>query len=78
MLFFLFCVVFNSSFTIPEVIENAKLKLALAIPIETPKTLANQAIEMPPFVADKRINDLSKQSETATYLLSLLLINSLS
>ena len=42
------------------VIENTKLKLALAIPIGTPTTVANYAIDIPPLVADKTIEDLSK------------------
>ena len=44
--FFLFCVAFNSFFTIPAEIENARLKLALAIPAGAPMTAANDAIEM--------------------------------
>ena len=59
--FFLFLVVFNSFFfTIPVEIENARLKLALAIPTGAPITVANDAIEMLPVVTDKTINDLSK------------------
>ena len=58
-LFVLCC--FNSFFVIPMVIiENAKLKLALADPTGAPITLANEAIETPPLVADKTIKDLSK------------------
>ena len=41
-------------------------------------TVANDAIEILPVVTDKTINDLSKQSKEATYLQSILLINSLS
>ena len=37
--FFLFRVIFNNFFTIPIVIENAKLKLALAIPTGGPITV---------------------------------------
>ena len=51
--FFLFLVIFDNFFTIPVVIENARLKLALAIPIGTPVTVANNAIEMLPLVANK-------------------------
>ena len=58
--FFLFLVVFNSIFTIPVEIENARLKLALTIPIGAPITVANDAIEMLPVVIDKTINDLLK------------------
>ena len=41
--------------TIPIVIENAKLKLALAIPTVAPIAVGNEAIEMLPLVADKTI-----------------------
>ena len=58
--FFLFLVVFNSFFTIPVEIENARLKLAVIIPTGAPMTVANDAIEMLPVVTDKTINDLSK------------------
>ena len=58
--FFLLLVVFNSFFTIPVQIENARLKLALVIPAGAPVTVANDAIEMLPVVTDKTINDLSK------------------
>ena len=58
--FFLFRVVFNNFFTILIVIENVKLKLSLAIPTGNPITVANEAIEMLPLVADKTIKDLSK------------------
>ena len=60
------------------VIENEKIKLALAIPTGPPVTVSNYAIDIPPFVADKTIKDLSKQSKEVSYLLSLLLINYLS
>ena len=56
--FFLFLVVFSNFFTIPVVIENARLKLALAIPAGAPITVANDAIEMLPVVTDKTITDL--------------------
>ena len=75
---FLFLNVFNSFFMIPVEIENARLKLALTIPTDALMTVANCAIEMLPDVTDKTINDLPKQSKEAIYLLSLLLINSLS
>ena len=58
-------------------IKNAILKLALTIPTGAPMRVANDAIEMLPVVADKTINDLSKESKEAMYLLSLLLINCL-
>ena len=60
MFFFLFLVVFNSFFMIPEEIENARLKLAHTIPTGAPVTVANDAIQMLPVVTDKTINDLSK------------------
>ena len=56
--FFLFYVVFNSLFTIPVKIKNARLKLALLVPTSAPITNANGAIEMQPVVTDKKINDL--------------------
>ena len=58
---FLFIVAFNSfSYTIPVKIENARLKLAHAIPAGAPITVANDTIEMLPVVTDKAINNLSK------------------
>ena len=65
--FFLFLVVFNSFFTIPVEIENARLKLALTIPTGAPIRVADDAIEMIPVVTDKTINDLSKYSKEAIY-----------
>ena len=53
--FFLFHVVFNSFFTISVVIENKKLKLALAFYTGAPITLANEAIETPPFLQIKQL-----------------------
>ena len=44
----------------PVDIENAGLKLALAIPTGAPITVANDAIEILPLVTDKTIKDLSK------------------
>ena len=58
--FFLFLVVFNSFFTIPIKIGNARLNLALAIPTGATVTVANDTIETLPVVTDKTINDLSK------------------
>ena len=60
------------------VIENARLQLAPIIPTGAPITVANDAIEMLPVATDKTVNDLSKQSKRAIYLLRFLLINSLS
>ena len=58
--FFLFLVVFNSFFTIPVEIENARLKLALTIPTGAPMAVANDAVQMLLVATDKTINDLSK------------------
>ena len=57
--FFLFLVVFNNFFTIPVDNENVRLRLALPIPTGVPITVANDAIETLPLVADKTIKDLS-------------------
>ena len=66
MFFFLFRVVFKHFSTISVAIENARLKHTLktkVIPTGAPITVANDAIEMPPLVADKTIKDLSKWSK---------------
>ena len=60
MFIFLFLFAFNNFFTSPVHNENARLRIALAIPISIPITVANDAIEMPPLVTDKTIQDLSK------------------
>ena len=52
--------------TIHAEIENARLKLALAILPDAPITVANDAIEMPPHVTDKTIKDLSKRKNIFT------------
>ena len=57
---FLFYVVFKNYFIISVGNKNVKLKLAFAIPTSAPITAANDAIEMPPLVADKAVKDLSK------------------
>ena len=57
--FFLFFAVFNSFFTIPVEIENARLKFALAIPASATITVANDAVEMLSVVTNKTINDIS-------------------
>ena len=59
-LFFLFRYAFKNVLTIPLEIENAKLKLALAIPTCAPIAVVNDAIDMLPVVTDKTINKLSK------------------
>ena len=58
--FVLFRVVLNNFFIVPVDIENARLKFGLSIPADVPITVANDAIEMIPLVADKAIKDLSK------------------
>ena len=58
--FFLFPVIFDIFFTSPVDNENARLILALAIPIGVSITVENDAIEILPLVADKTIKDLSK------------------
>ena len=55
---FLFLVVFNSFFTMPVVIEHARLKNALAICTGSPMTVANDETEMLPVVTGKTIDDL--------------------
>ena len=71
-MFFLFIlVVFNNFFTILMDIENARVKLALAIPTGAAITVADDAIAMLTLVADKTIKDLSKWSKEAIYLLKL-------
>ena len=52
--------VFKIFFTIPVVIEHARLKLVFIIPTGAPITVANVATEMLSFVTDKTNNDLSK------------------
>ena len=76
-MFFIF-ISFYNVFTIPVVIENARLQLALIITTGAQITVATNAIEMLPVATDKAINDLSKYSKEAIYLLSLLLISCLS
>ena len=58
--FFLFLVLFNSFFTIPVKLKNARPKLALAIPTGAPTTVTHDAIEMLPVGLDKKIYDLSE------------------
>ena len=42
-------------FTIPEVIENARLQLALIIPTGAPTTVANDAIEILQLLQTKQL-----------------------
>ena len=58
--FLLFLVAFNNFLTRPVHNENARLRLALVIPIGIPIAVANNAIEMLPLVTYKTIKDLSK------------------
>ena len=60
MFFFLFLVAFNSFFTIPVVMEKARLELMIISPAGAPITVANDTIEMLLVVRDKTINNLSK------------------
>ena len=73
--FFYFCIVFKNFLTIPTLeIENSRLVILTCAPI----AVANDAIEMLPFIINKTIKDLSKYSKEEIYLLSLLFINFLS
>ena len=58
--FFLSRVVFNSYFIIPVDNENARPRLAPAIPTGVSITVPNDVIEILRLVADKTIKDLSK------------------
>ena len=60
MLDFLFRDVFDKFSVSPVEIENAKLKLALAVPTGASLTVANYAIDMLPVVADQTIKELSQ------------------
>ena len=60
MLLFLFLVAFNNFFTSPVHNQNARLIIALVIPIGAPIAVAKDAIETPPLVSDQTIKDLSK------------------
>ena len=64
---FLFPVAFNSFFTILVEIENARLKLALAIPTGDPITVANNAIEMLSVVTDKTMTYQNSQMKECIY-----------
>ena len=60
-MFFVFISCYFKIFlTISVEIENARLKLALAIPTDAPITFVNDVIKMLPLVTDKIIKDLSK------------------
>ena len=67
LLFFSFLfLLFNSFFMIPVEIENARLRLALIIPIGAPMTVANDTIEMLSIFTDKTVTGLSKYLISAT------------
>ena len=53
-------IVFKSFLEITLLIENNKLRLAFANQTGTPITVANEVIETPPRVADKRSKILLK------------------
>ena len=55
--FFSLLLVFHNFFTSPIGNENVRLRLALAITTGVPLTVANNAIEILPFVADKTIKN---------------------
>ena len=48
----------NSFFLLHVEIENARLKLVLAIPTSAPITVENDAIDILPVVKDKTVNNL--------------------
>ena len=56
MLFFLFFVVLNNFLVIPVAKDKIKVKLAPAILIGAPSTLADNIIRTPPLVAERTIN----------------------
>ena len=58
----MFLVVFNNFFTKPVGNENVRLRLALTIPAGVPITVANDAIEMLPPVADQRFVKIINRS----------------
>ena len=64
MLFLLISCYFNSFFTIPVKIENARRKLALTIPTGALITVANDAIEILSVVTNKTINDLTNSQKS--------------
>ena len=69
--FLLFLIFFTSPVDNANIrLRLASLALALAIPTGVPITAANDAIEMLPLAADKKIKDLSKLSKEEIYLLS--------
>ena len=61
---------FLTTFAITVDIENARLQLSLAIPTGAPITVANDAIKMPLFVANKTIK-IVKRNNIFTMLFTL-------
>ena len=57
--FFLFLIVPNNFFVIPVAKDKIKVKLAPAIPIGAPTTLADKIIQTPPLAAERTMNTLS-------------------
>ena len=53
------------------VIENAKLKLALANPIGAPIAVAHNAIEIPPLAADEKMKDLYSKSKKKRFIVKI-------
>ena len=60
MLILLFPYCFNSFFVIPVMIEETKLKFAVALPTTAAVTVTNGAMGTPSLVGDKKINALLK------------------
>ena len=57
--FFLFLVVFNNFLAIAVAKDEIKVKLAPAIPVSAPATLADDIIQTPPLVGERTVNTLS-------------------
>ena len=57
--FFLFLVVFNNFLAIAVAKDEIKVKLAPAIPVGAPATLADDIIQTPPLVGERTVNTLS-------------------
>ena len=55
---------------IPVAKEKIEVKIALAIPTESPITVSREIINTPPLLADKKNKSLSMWSNVAAYLLN--------
>ena len=55
---FLFFVVLYNFLVIPGARDKIKVKLALAIPVGAPTTVADDIIQTPPLVTERTINTL--------------------